>query len=73
MRRETEREWGNGKGDTAPPFLTRIARVVRRVIGAPDYATYLEHCRGAGHAPTLSEQEYVAEFFEAKGNGIRCC
>ncbi len=73
MRRGTERERGNGKGETAPPVLTRIARVVRRIIGAPDYGAYLEHCRAAGHEPRLSEREYVAQFFEAKGNGIRCC
>ncbi len=65
MRRGTERERG--------PFLTRIARVVRRIVGAPDYAAYLEHCRVAGHVPKLSEKEYVAEFFESKGKGVRCC
>lgn len=73
MRRETERERGNGKGETALPIPARIARVVRRIVGAPDYEAYLEHCRAAGHAPRLSEREYVAEFFEAKGKGVRCC
>jgi len=47
--------------------------VWRRVIGAPDYEAYLAHCRTAGHAPRLSEREYVAEFFESKGKGVRCC
>jgi len=64
MRPETER---------ALPFPTRFGRVVRRIIGAPDYGAYLEHCQAAGHAPRLSEREYVAEFFEAKGKGVRCC
>jgi uncharacterized short protein YbdD (DUF466 family) len=43
------------------------------MVGAPDYEAYLEHCRAAGHQPLLSEREYVAEFFEAKGKGVRCC
>jgi len=70
MRRETERETGNGKREM---WLTCAARVVRRIIGAPDYEAYLEHCRAAGHAPTLGEREYVAQFFEAKGKDARCC
>ena len=64
MRRETER---------ALPFPTRLARVLRRIIGAPDYAAYLEHCRAAGHAPKEGEREYVAQFFESKGKSVRCC
>ena len=48
-------------------------RVVNRIIGAPDYAAYLEHCREAGHPPRLTEREFVAAFFESKGNGVRCC
>jgi uncharacterized short protein YbdD (DUF466 family) len=59
--------------DAAPPLHARIARIVRRIVGAPDYAAYLDHCRIAGHEPRLSEREYVAEFFEAKGKGVRCC
>ncbi len=73
MPRETERERGNGKEETALPFPTRLARVLRCIVGAPDYAAYLDHCRVAGHEPRLSEREYVAEFFEAKGMGPRCC
>ena len=64
MRRETER---------ALPFPTRPVRVVRRIIGAPDYQAYLEHCRAAGHAPRLTEREYVKEFFDSKGTAGRCC
>lgn len=73
MRRGTEREKGNGKGETALPFSTRLARALRRIIGAPDYGAYPDHCRAAGHEPNLREREYVAQFFEAKGNGVRCC
>jgi len=59
--------------DAALPFRARLARVLRRIIGAPDYDAYLEHCRAAGHAPRLTEKEYVAQFFDAKGKGVRCC
>ncbi len=73
MRRETERETGKGKRERTLPFPTRLARVVRRIIGAPDYQAYLEHCRSAGHAPRLTEREYVKEFFDSKGTAGRCC
>ena len=48
-------------------------RVLRRIIGAPDYESYLEHCREAGHPPRLTEREFVNEFFASKGKGVRCC
>jgi len=69
MPRGTERETGNGKRET---WLGCVARVSRRIFGAPDYRAYLEHCRAAGHAP-LGEREYVAQFFESKGKGVHCC
>jgi uncharacterized short protein YbdD (DUF466 family) len=47
--------------------------VLRRVLGAPDYEAYLEHCREVGHPPRLTEKQYVREFFESKGKGVRCC
>ena len=70
MRRETKsgRTVGRSGG-----HWSRIARVLRRIAGAPDYEAYREHCRDAGHAVRLSETEYVAEFFEAKGKSVRCC
>jgi uncharacterized short protein YbdD (DUF466 family) len=55
------------------PVAQRIQRAFRRIIGAPDYAAYLEHCRTAGHPPRLTEREYVEQFFESKGIGVRCC
>ena len=39
----------------------------------PDYEAYVAHCQAAGHESRLSEREYVAEFFESKGKGVRCC
>ena len=73
MPRGTKRDAGCARRDGTLPFPTRLARVLRRIIGAPDYEAYLEHCRAAGHAPTLGEREYVAQFFESKGEGVRCC
>ena len=60
MRRETE----GGRG---------WRHVLRRMFSMPDYEAYLEHCRTAGQPPRLNEREYVAEFFESKGKGARCC
>jgi uncharacterized short protein YbdD (DUF466 family) len=60
MRRATKR------------LVQRLVRIARQIIGAPDYEAYLEHCRAAGHA-ALDEREYVRQFFEAKGKGVRCC
>ncbi len=72
MPQGTEREGGRGKGEGAQPLPTRVARMLRRIIGAPDYEAYLEHCRRAGHRP-LTEREYLGEFFERKGRTPRCC
>ena len=51
----------------------RLVRAVRQIIGMPDYEAYLEHCERAGHAPRLTQEQYLKEFFEAKGKGVRCC
>jgi uncharacterized short protein YbdD (DUF466 family) len=67
-----KREEGRGTGDGAATLPHRLARTVRRIIGAPDYEAYLEHCREAGHPPALTEREYVKEFLDSKG-GVRCC
>ncbi len=59
---------------TDPSHLWRAAlRALKQVIGAPDYEAYLEHCRAAGHPPGLTEAEYLQEFFDSKGRGVRCC
>ena len=71
MRRETNGAAGRQGG--TPPVGQRLLRIVRRIIGAPDYQAYLEHCRAAGHPPRLTEREYVDQFFESKGKGVRCC
>jgi uncharacterized short protein YbdD (DUF466 family) len=57
----------------ATECLRRALRVLRQIVGAPDYAAYLEHCRRAGHGPQLTEREFLTEFFQAKGSRARCC
>ena len=61
MRRETE------------TVARRLVRAVRQIIGMPDYEAYLEHCERAGHAPRLTQEQYLKEFFESQGKGVRCC
>ncbi len=71
MRRVTNgREAGGGKREAALP---RFPRVLRQILGAPDYAAYLEHCKRAGHRPVVSEGEFVSEFFERRSRIVRCC
>ena len=68
MRLETE----------VPRVLRDFLGIVRQVIGAPDYARYLEH-HAARHAdrPPLSPRQYYAEFvswrFGSGGSPTRCC
>ena len=56
--------------------LARIAQVIRRVIGAPDYERYLVHqrkCR-AGEPPLTPEafaKDALARRYNQPGN--RCC
>ena len=70
MRRGTD--GGRGRSETVEGGRGWL-RVLRQILGAPDYQAYLEHCRQVGHPPLLSEREYVNEFFEAKGKIVRCC
>ena len=48
-------------------------RALRQIFGMPDYEAYLEHCRAAGYPPRLTEAEFLQAFFDAKGEGARCC
>jgi uncharacterized short protein YbdD (DUF466 family) len=54
----------------------RIARVVRRVIGAPDYDRYLAHlcARHPGVAP-MTRDEFARDTLARRYNrpGSRCC
>ena len=53
----------------------KIAAVVRRILGVPDYERYLAHVRLAhpGQTP-LSEEEFFRERLEGRAKpGARCC
>jgi uncharacterized short protein YbdD (DUF466 family) len=56
--------------------MKRLAAILRRIIGAPDYAAYVAHVR-AHHPerPLLSEREFLAERLAARYErpGSRCC
>ena len=56
--------------------LHRVARVLRVVIGVPDYDRYLAHVRRRhpGRTP-LTREAFLAERLEARYSrpGSRCC
>jgi uncharacterized short protein YbdD (DUF466 family) len=55
--------------------LGRIAAIVRRILGVPDYERYLAHVRVAhpGQTP-MTEQEFFRERLEGRAKpGSRCC
>jgi uncharacterized short protein YbdD (DUF466 family) len=55
--------------------LQRIAAVIRRILGVPDYERYLAHVRVAhpGQVP-MTEQEFFRERLAGRAKpGSRCC
>jgi uncharacterized short protein YbdD (DUF466 family) len=57
-------------------MMQRLATILRRIIGAPDYAFYVAHVRA--HHPErepMTEREFLAERFAARYEkpGARCC
>jgi uncharacterized short protein YbdD (DUF466 family) len=62
--------------DDARRKLDRVACVVRRIIGVPDYDRYLEHLRAhhPGEQP-ISEQEFIRQRQADRYSrpGSRCC
>jgi uncharacterized short protein YbdD (DUF466 family) len=65
------------EGGSAQRLLRGFLRVVRQVVGAPDYERYLERhaaCH-SGRAP-LSPREYYTDFVSWRfggGGPTRCC
>ena len=56
--------------------MKKFAQILRRIIGAPDYAAYVAHLRA--HHPErepLCERDFVAERLSARYEkpGARCC
>jgi uncharacterized short protein YbdD (DUF466 family) len=57
-------------------YLSRLARVVRAIIGVPDYDRYLAHCRLRHPGePVMSREAFVCERLAARYErpGTRCC
>ena len=57
-------------------MIARLASILRRIIGAPDYAAYVAHVRA--HHPErepLCERDFLAERLNARYEkpGARCC
>jgi uncharacterized short protein YbdD (DUF466 family) len=55
--------------------IRRIAAIVRRILGVPDYERYLAHVRVAhpGQTP-MTEAEFFRERLEGRAKpGSRCC
>jgi uncharacterized short protein YbdD (DUF466 family) len=56
--------------------MKRLAAILRRIIGAPDYAAYVAHVRAQhpGCEP-MSEREFLAERLTAQYErpGAKCC
>lgn len=63
-------------GGAGSSWIQRAAALLRRIIGAPDYAAYVAHVRThhPGREP-LGEREFVAERLSARYEkpGARCC
>ena len=57
-------------------MIQRLAQILRRIIGAPDYPSYVAHLRAhhPGREP-LSERDFVTERLRARYEkpGARCC
>ena len=56
--------------------MQKVLRVVRRIIGVPDYDTYVEYvCEHNPGATPLSRKEFERERMTAKYTrpGSRCC
>jgi uncharacterized short protein YbdD (DUF466 family) len=58
----------------AARLVRRARRVLRAVVGAPDYEGYVTHCRAAG-APPLERGAFERERLAARYDrpGSRCC
>lgn len=63
-------------GVTLRERVARMAAVVRRIIGAPDYDIYVAHVTtcSAGAAP-MSREEFARDALARRYNrpGSRCC
>jgi uncharacterized short protein YbdD (DUF466 family) len=54
----------------------QLVRVVRRILGMPDYEAYLAHLQSTHPGcPVPTERQYFEEFVRARYSGgpTRCC
>lgn len=54
----------------------QLVRIVRRILGMPDYQAYVAHLRTTHpECPVPSERQYFEEFVRARYSGgpTRCC
>jgi uncharacterized short protein YbdD (DUF466 family) len=68
------REAAGQQGDRA--VLERLATMVRRISGMPDYRAYIEHVRRCHpNTPIMTEREYYAEYVNRRyaDGPSRCC
>lgn len=59
-----------------PALARRVARVIRRIIGVPDYDAYVRHVRECHpEQQPLSERDFHREQLTARYSrpGSRCC
>ena len=77
MRRtENAPRWPTSVAGRVRGAADRALRIVRQVVGAPDYERYLEHhARAHAGTPPLARREFYAEFVSWRfGSGAtRCC
>jgi len=76
VRRRADAPWWTVRSTQALARWHAFLRVVRQVVGAPDYERYLEHhARCHGGTPPLDRRAFYAEFVSWRfGAGpTRCC
>ena len=78
MRRRQDAKWyaGSSVRHRLRNFLRTALRAVRQVVGAPDYARYLEHHAACHPDRTpLTEREFYVQFLSWRyaGTAGRCC
>jgi uncharacterized short protein YbdD (DUF466 family) len=62
--------------DSLRSRIDKVMRVVKTIIGVPDYERYLKHqCERYPDVPPLSKDEFFVERLKAKYSrpGQRCC
>lgn len=79
-KRGSREEGSRGSGDAGQwaswAVVQRLAKVLRRIAGMPDYKAHLEHLRTHHpESPMPSRREFFESFLESRyeGGPSRCC